>query len=105
MALRIAVNEELDALAMLLDTITRGAEAIGRSGRSWLAGGARVGVMSFHSLEDRRVKHAFADLAKRGLATRLTKSPVTAGPGEVRENARSRSAKLRVVRIGADRDA
>ncbi len=98
MALRIAVNDELGSLRGLLDAITQGAEQIRRGG--WLNAGARVAIISFHSLEDRMVKHAFAELVERGLATRLTRKPVTASDMEVRANPRSRSAKLRAVRIG-----
>jgi 16S rRNA (cytosine1402-N4)-methyltransferase len=97
MALRIAVNDELTALDALLDHVVRGSETANDGG--WLRKGARVAVISFHSLEDRRVKRAFAELARRGLATRLTKRPVTAGDQEVAANPRARSAKLRAVRI------
>jgi len=97
MALRIAVNDELGALEALLDGIVRGAEQAGDGG--WLRSEARVAIISFHSLEDRLVKRAFAELEKRGRATRLTKKPVTAGAQEVQANPRSRSAKLRAVRI------
>ncbi|HRQ74729.1 MAG TPA: 16S rRNA (cytosine(1402)-N(4))-methyltransferase RsmH [Phycisphaerales bacterium] len=100
MALRIAVNDELGALRSLLDQITKGAENV--NGPTWLHPGARVGIISFHSLEDRLVKHAFADIARRGLATRLTKRPVSASEQEASANPRSRSAKLRVARIGDD---
>ena len=95
MALRIAVNDELAALEALLQDVTRSA---GRPD-GWLAPGARVAVISFHSLEDRQVKRAFADLADRGLATRLTKRPVIAGPDEIASNPRSRSAKLRAIEL------
>lgn len=97
MALRIAVNDELGALDGLLDEIVRGAEAARTGG--WLMPGARLAIISFHSLEDRRVKHVFADIARRGLATRLTRKPVTADEQEVLVNARARSAKLRAVCI------
>jgi 16S rRNA (cytosine1402-N4)-methyltransferase len=100
MALRIAVNDELGALRGLLDWIVRSAEPEAVSGNGCLASGARVAVIAFHSLEDRLVKHAFADLAKRGLATRLTKKPLTPSETELNANPRSRSAKLRAVRIG-----
>jgi 16S rRNA (cytosine1402-N4)-methyltransferase len=99
MALRIAVNDELNALEALLSDIERGAERAEEGG--WLNAGSRIAIISFHSLEDRLVKHAFADLAKRGKAVRLTKRPVTAGAQEVQANARARSAKLRVIRLGA----
>ncbi len=94
MALRIAVNDELTALGALLDDVRRAAR-----GDTWLNPGARVAIISFHSLEDRLVKRAFADLARSGLARILTKRPVTAGPDEVAANPRARSAKLRAVRL------
>lgn len=97
MALRIAVNDELGALRTLMDLVTRGAEQI--DGNSWLNPGARIGIISFHSLEDRIVKHAFADLEKRELATRVTRKPVTPTTEEVSHNPRARSAKLRVLRL------
>jgi 16S rRNA (cytosine1402-N4)-methyltransferase len=99
MALRIAVNDELGALRALLDSIVEGCERQ-REG-SWLAPGARIAIISFHSLEDRMVKQAFAELAGRGLVTVLTKRPVTASEKECEANPRSRSAKLRAVRIDA----
>ena len=98
MALRIAVNDELGSLKDLLASLTQGAEQV--NGASWLQRGARIAIISFHSLEDRLVKQAFADLDKRGLAMRLTKKPITATDEEIRSNPRSRSAKLRAVRIG-----
>jgi 16S rRNA (cytosine1402-N4)-methyltransferase len=99
MALRIAVNDELGALRGLLEWISSSAEKASEGG--CLNTGARVAIISFHSLEDRMVKHAFADLAKRGLATRLSKKPVGPSETETIANPRSRSAKLRAVRIGA----
>ena len=99
MALRIAVNDELGALRSLLDAIDRGAEAARTGG--WLKSDARVALISFHSLEDRLVKRAFADIAKRDLASRLTKKPWVASEPEVQVNARSRSAKLRAIRLGS----
>ena len=97
MGLRIAVNDELAALDALLAAIARGTEAMASGG--WLQSGARVGIISFHSLEDRPVKHAFSDLSRRGLATVDTRRPVTASEAEQRANRRSRSAKLRVVTL------
>lgn len=97
MALRIAVNDELGALRSLLDAIARGAERIAEGG--WLNAAARVGIISFHSLEDRLVKRAFAELEKRGTLERLTKRPVTAAEEEVVANPRARSAKLRAARM------
>jgi 16S rRNA C1402 N4-methylase RsmH len=60
-----------------------------------------VGIIAFHSLEDRLVKHAFAALAARELAVRVTKRPLIADEAEVALNPRARSAKLRVIQIGA----
>jgi 16S rRNA (cytosine1402-N4)-methyltransferase len=86
-ALRIAVNRELENLE-------RFCEAIGRC----LSAGGRVGIISFHSLEDRIVKQSFRRQAAEGLLELLTRKPVTPSPEERRENPRSRSAKLRVAR-------
>jgi 16S rRNA (cytosine1402-N4)-methyltransferase len=99
MALRIAVNDELGSLRGLLDHISRGAQEVNRGG--WLNPGARIAVIGFHSLEDRIVKQAFADLVRRGLATSLTLKGKPVGPSEeqVKVNPRSRSAKLRAVRM------
>ena len=97
MALRIAVNDELAALEALLGHIADGAAETGSGG--WLSTGARVAIISFHSLEDRMVKRGFAELVERGLAERLTRRPVRAGDEEVAVNPRSRSAKLRVIRL------
>ncbi|MFO0850979.1 MAG: 16S rRNA (cytosine(1402)-N(4))-methyltransferase RsmH [Gemmataceae bacterium] len=82
-ALRVAVNDELGALDRLLAALPR-----------LIAPGGRAGVISFHSLEDRRVKHAFRDPAVWGV---LTKKPVEATAEEAARNPRSRSAKLRVA--------
>ena len=82
--LRIAVNDELGSLERLLAQLPR-----------IMKPGGRVGIISFHSLEDRRVKQAFQD---RETWEPLTKKPVIAGEDEVRDNPRSRSAKLRVAR-------
>ncbi len=98
MALRIAVNDELAALEALLGHI---ADGVSEAGGGWLSTGARIAIISFHSLEDRMVKRAFAQLLDRGLAERLTRRPVTAGDDEVAVNPRSRSAKLRVIRLSA----
>jgi len=100
MALRIAVNRELEALDGLLEMIARQAQLLSAGTDSWLAHGARVGIISFHSHEDRRVKRAFQQMKQRGLATVLTNKPVVADEQEVRRNPRSRSAKLRVALVG-----
>jgi 16S rRNA (cytosine1402-N4)-methyltransferase len=82
-ALRIAVNDELGALDRLLAALPK-----------LVRPGGRAGVISFHSLEDRRVKQAF-----RGPPWEpVTKKPVEAGDEELARNPRSRSAKLRVAR-------
>lgn len=99
MALRIAVNDELGALARLLESIERGARAAADGAPGWLAPGARVAVVSFHSLEDRLVKRSFRGLAREGAARELWKRPVEAGAEEVERNPRARSAKLRVLRL------
>ena len=96
-ALRIVVNDELGSLERLLGAIERQAGAAG-SGR-WLAPGARVGVISFHSLEDRLVKRSFGGLVDAGQAERVTRKPATAGEAETAANPRSRSAKLRVIAL------
>jgi len=82
-ALRIAVNDELGALERLLAMLPRRVNP-----------GGRAVLISFHSLEDRRVKEAFKD---RAIWERLTKKPVQAGEDEVRTNPRARSAKLRAA--------
>ncbi len=85
-ALRIVINDELDELESLLGRVILSVKA-----------GGRVAILSFHSLEDRRVKHAF----KGGEFEPLTKKPIEAGEEEVRANPRARSAKLRIAeRIG-----
>ncbi len=94
-ALRIAVNDELGSLEALLHAIALGCAGPG----AWLAGGARVAIISFHSLEDRIVKRAFAGLVAEGKAEHLGKGPIEADESEVRINVRARSAKMRVIRI------
>jgi 16S rRNA (cytosine1402-N4)-methyltransferase len=86
-ALRIWVNRELDGLDRFIHDVVRR-----------LAVGARMVVISFHSLEDRVVKHTFRALEQSATAVKvLTKKPVTAGDDEVAANPRARSAKLRVA--------
>lgn len=87
-ALRIAVNDEMGCLDKLLGLLG-GA----------VSPGGRAAIISFHSLEDRRVKHAFADMESSGLARRLTKKPITPAPAEIETNPRSRSAKLRGIEM------
>lgn len=102
MALRILVNDELRALDHLLAAIERGSRAVTQGALSWLRPGARIAIIAFHSLEDRRVKHAFADWERAGLGTRLTRKPVEADESEIRANPRARSAKLRAFQIAAE---
>jgi 16S rRNA (cytosine1402-N4)-methyltransferase len=91
-ALRIAVNEELVGLAEALKA------AAGR-----LVPGGRLAAISFHSLEDRIVKHTWRELAAAGTAAVLTRRPLAAGEAEIEGNPRARSAKLRALeRIGED---
>lgn len=85
-ALRIAVNRELEELEAALP------RAMGR-----LAPGGRLGVISFHSLEDRIVKNAFRDAARRGGWILESRKPIFAGEDEVAANPRARSARLRVL--------
>ncbi|MCS5697666.1 16S rRNA (cytosine(1402)-N(4))-methyltransferase RsmH [Cyanobium sp. FGCU-52] len=83
-ALRIAVNDELGSLERLLERAP-----------DWLVPGGILAIISFHSLEDRRVKTAFLSDPR---LERLTRKPLVAGEAEVEANPRSRSAKLRVAR-------
>jgi 16S rRNA (cytosine1402-N4)-methyltransferase len=94
-ALRIAVNDELGSLESLLASVEQGAINSG----SWLRPGARIAIISFHSLEDRPVKRSFAALVDRGIAEDLTRRPATADEREVSGNPRARSAKLRAIRL------
>lgn len=100
-ALRIAVNGELEALDALLKALPGllkpGIVPGELPGAGELPGGGRAGVISFHSLEDRPVKQAFLKMQQDGLAQRLTRKPITAGPEEIAANPRSRSAKLRGI--------
>ncbi|NDC64961.1 MAG: 16S rRNA (cytosine(1402)-N(4))-methyltransferase, partial [Planctomycetia bacterium] len=104
MALRIMVNDELGALRSLLAALEHGGRGL-PAGDSWLAPGARAGIISFHSLEDRLVKHAFADWERAGLGRRVTRKPVEASEAEVSSNPRARSAKFRVFEFGTDSPA
>ena len=101
MALRILVNDELRALDHLLAAVERGAR-VAASSPTWLRPGARIAIIAFHSLEDRRVKHAFADWERAGLGTRLTRKPVEADESEIQANPRARSAKLRAFQIAPE---
>jgi 16S rRNA (cytosine1402-N4)-methyltransferase len=89
-ALRIWVNRELDGLDRFLEAAVRRLRA-----------GARLVVISFHSLEDRIVKHTFRAMEQRreggGTIKILTKRPVIASEDELQRNPRARSAKLRAA--------
>jgi 16S rRNA (cytosine1402-N4)-methyltransferase len=96
-ALRIAVNDELNALK---DGLAKGFAR--------LAPGGRMAVISFHSLEDRIVKHFYKEMADEvtdaegrsdGVvkAKIITKKPIEAGDEELKGNPRARSAKLRII--------
>lgn len=82
-AMRIAVNDELGVLEALLSDLPRCVRPRGR-----------VAIISFHSLEDRRVKHAFRDEKQWQV---LTKKPIRPAPDELAQNPRARSAKLRAA--------
>lgn len=100
-ALRIAVNDEIGNLFALLDHIEKAARAVKAGKPTWLNPGATLAFISFHSLEDRPVKQSFAGMVKAGLATDATHKgkPMTAGDDELAANHRSRSAKLRAIRL------
>jgi len=100
-AIRIAVNGELDALPPML-----------RAAVNDLNPGGRLAVITFHSLEDRIVKRALAEMArgctcppefpvcvcgKKPAVKLVTRKPIVSGPEELEENPRARSAKLRVA--------
>jgi len=82
-ALRIAVNQELDSLELALRRLP-----------DCLRPGGRLLVISFHSLEDRLVKHAFRDDPRLSV---LTRKPILPNQAEAQANPRSRSARLRVA--------
>lgn len=83
-ALRILVNDELDGLEQLL-----------RVAPYCLRPGGRLGILAFHSGEDRRVKRALRDGLRQGVYAQIAAAPQRAGPAERRANPRSASAKFR----------
>jgi 16S rRNA (cytosine1402-N4)-methyltransferase len=87
-ALRIFVNRELEVLE---NTIEKLFELLETNGR--------IAIISFHSLEDRIVKHKYKEISQKyeNTAKIITKKPVLPGEKELSENKRSRSAKLRVL--------
>jgi 16S rRNA (cytosine1402-N4)-methyltransferase len=86
LALRIAVNREEEELEQFLSRTP-----------ATLSSGARWVVLSYHSLEDRRVKQAFQKLAREGQLRILTKKVIQPREEEIRNNPRARSAKMRVA--------
>ena len=88
MALRIAVNDENEELEALLGAIPR-----------LVKPGGRVVVLTFMSLEDRRVKRSFQAMAREGVAQILTRHVVRPAEDEIRDTAPSRSAKLRALEM------
>lgn len=86
MALRMAVNTELDNLDQLLNSIL-----------DWLQPEARLVFISFHEGEDRRVKQRFNHFEELGLINQVTSKPLAPTEDEVNQNPRSRSARLRVA--------
>lgn len=86
LALRIAVNRELEELGQFLSRTP-----------ATLASGARWAILSYHSLEDRMVKRGFQELARTGGYTILTKKVIQPDEKEIKANPRARSAKLRVI--------
>ncbi len=85
-ALRIATNGELKNLEDIVD-----------KGFSCLSQKGRMAIITFHSLEDRIVKHKFIKLKQEGLANIITKKPIIPTDEEIINNPRSRSAKLRII--------
>jgi 16S rRNA (cytosine1402-N4)-methyltransferase len=85
MALRIYANKELENVEMVIKNLP-----------NVVAPHGRVAIISFHSLEDRIVKHRFRDMAKEGKITIITKKPIIPSDEELKINPRARSAKLRI---------
>ncbi len=82
-AVRIEVNQELKSLETLL-----------KNAPDWLELGGKIAIISFHSLEDRIVKHRFKEDPRLRVET---KKPITASDSEILDNPRARSAKLRIA--------
>ena len=85
-ALRIATNRELQNIE----------EGIAK-GFARLEKGGRMALITFHSLEDRIVKHTFRTLKEEGLGHLINKKPIIPSEKELKENPRARSAKLRII--------
>jgi 16S rRNA (cytosine1402-N4)-methyltransferase len=86
LALRMAVNGEMNNLARLL-----------KDAPGLLASHARMAVISFQSMEDRAVKQAFRSMEQTGVGKLVTHKPVSPSETEIARNPRSRSAKMRVI--------
>jgi len=84
----MVVNREQEELDALLTAAPR-----------MVKPGGRIVIISFMSLEDRKVKESFRELKRMGRASILTKKPLTPGEQEIRENPPSRSAKLRAAEV------
>ncbi len=84
-ALRITVNDEVESLR---EGLTKATDALNENGR--------IAVLSFHSIEDRIIKHFFIQQKKEGTGIIITKKPITPSKEEIKKNPRSRSAKLRI---------
>ena len=85
-AIRIAVNDEIDKLKSFLKIFL-----------DYLEIGGRLVVISYHSIEDRIVKHSFRQLNNESKVELLTRKPLTPSTGEIKLNKRSRSAKMRAL--------
>lgn len=85
-ALRIAVNDELGAIESLI-----------LNGFTTLRSGGRFACITFHSIEDRLVKHLFNRLVADDAAEKIVKKPITPSTEEITRNPRARSAKLRII--------
>ena len=85
-ALRITVNDEIESLK---EGMRKGFELLEKNGR--------LAIISFHSLEDRAVKHYFREKADKGEGVLITRKPIVPSERETSENPRARSAKLRII--------
>ena len=95
LALRIAVNREMEELGQFLSRVP-----------ATLSQGGRWVMLSYHSLEDRPVKQCFQRLAREGALKILTKKVIQASDAEIAANPRARSAKMRVAeKIDSDQPA
>ncbi|MCD8506915.1 16S rRNA (cytosine(1402)-N(4))-methyltransferase RsmH [Candidatus Woesebacteria bacterium] len=88
MALRMAVNMELDNLTVLLDQVLH-----------WIEPSGRLVFMSFHEGEDREVKQRFRAWEKSGRGVQVYKKPLMPSDEEIQENPRARSVKVRVLEL------